>query len=81
MRDVKVDLNSNGVRALLRADGVRRDLERRAGAIAAAAGDGMLVKSDDGRTRARASVVTGTAEAMLAESHDRSLSRSLDAGR
>lgn len=77
----KVRLNRKGVRELLRSREVLSDLERRANAIAAAAGEGMEVDSEVGRNRARASVRTATREAVLAEAQQRALTRALDAGR
>ena len=79
-RDVKVKLNSAGVKALLQAPGVEADLLRRARRIAAAAGEGMVAGSEVGRTRARAWVVTATPEAMHAEASTRRLSSAVRAG-
>jgi len=78
---VRVELNSDGIRALLRSEAVRADLERRARAIAEAAGEGFEVESQVGSNRARASVRTATAEAREAEATDRALTRAIDAGR
>lgn len=78
---VKVVINRAGVRQLLQSPEVRADLERRANAIAAAAGDGMEADSAVGPTRARASVRTATHDAVVAEATDRTLTRALDAGR
>ena len=77
----RVVINSAAARALLQSDEVAADLERRARNIAAAAGDGMEVSIEIGPERARAAVITGTAEAKLAEATDRTLSSALDAGR
>jgi hypothetical protein len=81
MGAVVVKINHNGVRELLRSPEVLADLERRARAIAAAAGPGMVVDSEIGPNRARASVRTGTFAARHAEATRRALSRALDAGR
>lgn len=78
---VRVELNKRGVAELLKSSEVQADLERRAQAIADAAGPGMEVETRVGATRARASVVTATAEAMRAEAEDRALTRAIDAGR
>lgn len=78
---VRIVLNRSAVGALLRSPEVKADLERRAGAIAAAAGPGNEVESEVGRARARAAVVTETFEAKHKEATDRSLTRALDAGR
>lgn len=78
---VRVVLNSAGVRALLRSEAVRADLERRAKAIAEAAGEGFVAESRITGLRARASVRTDTADARAAEATDRALTRAIDAGR
>lgn len=81
MASVRVVLNRKNVRELLRSEAVRRDLERRAQNIAAAAGPGHIVDSQIGRNRARAAVITATFDAMRAEARDRNLTRAIDAGR
>lgn len=81
MAKLKIVLNRRGVRELLRSQEVRRDLERRAEAIANAAGPGHLVDSQVGKNRARASVRTDSIDAMIAEATNRNLTRALDAGR
>lgn len=78
---VRVVLNSRGMRAILRSEGVLADLDRRAKQIAAAAGPGMEPSSMVGKNRARASVITATKEAREAEATGRALSRAIDAGR
>lgn len=77
-----IKLNSSGIRELLKSPGVVADLEDRASRIAAAAGAGMeTAGATIGRNRARATVVTASYEAMLAEATDRALTRAIDAGR
>ncbi len=78
---ISFKLNRKGVRELLRSQEVRADLERRARKVATKAGPGHRVESSIGRNRARASVITDTAEARIAEGKDRNLTSSLDAGR
>lgn len=78
---VRIELNTSGVGDLLRSGEVLDDLERRARAIASAAGPGMEASAQVGRTRARASVITGDLDAMRAEATDRSLTHAVDAGR
>lgn len=78
---VRIEMNPAGFQEILKSAGVQADLERRAEAIANAAGDGMDVDVRVGRTRARASVRTGTPEAMRAEARDKTLTRAIDAGR
>lgn len=77
----RIELNSKGVRELLRSEPVKADLERRAAAIAARAGEGMASDARTGRNRAHASVWTDTPEAMRAEATDRALTKAIDAGR
>lgn len=77
----RIVLNRRNIRDLLRSESVRADLERRAENIARAAGPGHKVDSQVGRNRARAAVITTSAEAMAAEARDRNLTRAIDAGR
>lgn len=81
MARIRIALNRKSVRSLLSSPAVAADLERRARAIAAAAGPGHRVESAIGRNRARAAVITDTAEAAFAEATGRSLTRAIDAGR
>lgn len=81
MATVRVILNRKNVRELLRSEGVRADLHRRAENIAASAGPGHRAESEIGRTRARAAVITATHQAIVAEARHRNLTRALDAGR
>lgn len=81
MADVRVKLNSAGVRALLRSVDVCNDLRARAARIAAAAGDGMESDASIGSNRARATVWTDTNEARRAEADEFALTRAVDAGR
>ena len=81
---VLIELNHDALDALLKSTEVQADLERRALAIAAAAGDpgDYEVRVTVGPTRARASV--GTASTAAAEANakgDYPLVRALDAGR
>lgn len=81
LRQVRIKLNREGVRELLRSPEVLADLTARAERIAARAGPGHVVESDVGDNRARAVVITSTVEAMVAEARDRNLTRAIDAGR
>lgn len=81
MANVTIKLNRKGMRSLLRSQAVLGDLERRAAAIAAAAGPGHVAEGDIGRNRARAAVITATVEARVAEAKRRNLTRAIDAGR
>lgn len=82
---VRIEMHPHAVGQVLRGEGgdnrLLEELERRANAMANAAGDGMDVDVRVGRTRARASVRTGTPEAMRAEARDKTLTRAIDAGR
>lgn len=61
--------------------GVLADLQERADAIAAAAGDGYESRpAEAGVERGRAAVLTGTAEARIDNARNQTLIRSLDAG-
>lgn len=89
MAKVQIKLNSAGVRQVLRSDGVRQELLRRANSIAAAArarapmyrGQQMEVETDSftGSSRARATVFSPGGAA--AEAEHRYLGGSLEAGR
>lgn len=78
---VRITLNRQGVRALLRSPAMLADLERRARRIAAAAGPGHEVDGAIGRNRARAAVITSSIEAKVGEAKRRTLTRAIDAGR
>jgi hypothetical protein len=80
---IRVQMNSEGARTILRSEAVRKELERRAQRIAEAAGGDpdFEVESQIGDNRARASVRTATQEGREAEATDRALTRALDAGR
>jgi hypothetical protein len=77
----KIKINSESVKALLKSDEIKADLQRRAENITAAAGEGFEPDVNLYPLRWRASVRTTTFEARKAEAEDRALSRALDAGR
>jgi hypothetical protein len=89
----QITVNGAGLAQIMKSDAVRRDLERRAKAVAAAAGPASdtdypggprpsyLVDSQVGRRRARASVRTNTPEAAYEEAVNHSLLRAFDAAR
>jgi len=81
MAKTKIVINRAGIVELLKSEGVAADLNRRAGAVAAAAGEGHETDSAVGTRRARASVRTVTGKAVRAEAKDRNLTRAFDAGR
>jgi len=82
-----VKIHSAAAKAILKGAGVQGDLRGRAGRIAAAANaragtpQGYVPSVNVGAARARGSVITATPEAMVAESRNRALLHSLDAGR
>lgn len=78
---VRIVFHSSAFRDLLRSPGVLADLDARAQRIAVAAGPGMEPSSMVGRNRARASVITATPRARLAEARDRTLTHAIWAGR
>lgn len=78
---MKIELNRDGVRQLLTGPEIEADLAARAERIAAAAGDGFEASTTIGRTRARASVISTTAAAIVAEANDHVLTTAIDAGR
>lgn len=84
MKPVRIELNSKGIETILRSEKVRADLERRAQAIADAAGgepEDYAVSSQIGDSRARASVAAVTYASRKAEAVDRTLSTAIEAGR
>ena len=78
-------LNIPGFVALRNSPEVQADIKARAERIASAAGDGFVVTpvtTNMSRSgRARVAVITGNADAMLAEANDRALTKAIDAGR
>lgn len=82
MTTTKLEFHNAGFVDLLNAPGVIAELDKIAGRIAAAAGDGMTIDAAvAGRHRARAQVFTETPEAKIAEATDRALTRAIEAGR
>lgn len=80
-RDIRIELDRQAVRHLLRSDEILADLERRGRAIAGAAGPGHEVQPYVGRNRARVTVRTATDEARRAEATDRRLTAAITAAR
>ncbi len=68
-------LNSRGMQEMLKSDGVLADVTARAERVATAAGPGMEASSMIGKTRARASVITATPDAMRNEADNKALTR------
>lgn len=77
----KIKLNLKGFRALRNDPAVVADLERRARAVASAAGSGFEASAQKGKNRARASVITGTFEARREQAKTNVLQRALNSGR
>lgn len=78
---VKVELHNSGFQELRTSGETMADLGARAGRIARAAGEGMQMEINRGRTRGRASVRTGTFAARKAQATNSALTRAIDAGR
>lgn len=81
---IRIDFHYKGFNQVRNAPGVVSDLERRAAAVAAAAGPGHEIRTLAGgnRVRARVSVRTATPEARLAEATNKTLSQAIgSAGR
>lgn len=77
----RIKWNVKAFRELRLEPGVINDLEDRAEAIAAAAGEGYVASAQAGKNRGRASVITGDFDAILDNYRHQTLLRSLDAGR
>lgn len=80
-KGMRIKLNRAGVQQLLASQEVADDLAKRGERMADAAGDGVEVTSTRNRDRAVVFVRTATIDAMKAEAEDRTLTRSIDAGR
>jgi phosphosulfolactate synthase (CoM biosynthesis protein A) len=78
---MRIKLDRKAMRDLLRSPELLADVEERARRIAQTAGDGHGVRSEVGRNRVRAAVVTESFEAARAEARSRNLTRAIDAGR
>lgn len=78
---MRVVVNKQAVKELLRSHEIQADLERRAHAIAAAAGAGFSVRTHVGANRVRVTVGTDDLDAILAETYHQALTRAIDAGR
>jgi hypothetical protein len=85
--EIVIELDQLGIQQFLVESEVTKDLEERTAAIVKAAGEGMVSKvalgkvDQHGHRRMRGEVWTDTEPARLAESENRALTRSLDAGR
>lgn len=77
----KLVLNKKAFVELMKSGEMQRHLLRRAQKVKAAAGDGFDESVFVGKNRARASVITATAEARRKQSKDNILQRALYAGR
>lgn len=77
----KFELKYEGIRAILRSGGVLGDVQRRAAAVAASAGEGYASDAAIGPNRARAAAFTATRKAAYDEARNRSLLRALSAAR
>lgn len=80
MAKTRIKWRVAGFRELRLEPGVIADLEERAEAVAAAAGDGYEASAMAGKNRGRASVITADYAAMRDNAKNQTLLRSLDAG-
>ena len=81
---IRLKVNRDGIRALLKAPAVQKDLDRRARAIAERAGgeaEGFVAEKSVSPDRASAQVSTTTYAARRREAEKRTLTRAIDAGR
>ena len=78
MAKVKIKFHYDGFDKLRKS--YQAEIDERARRIAAQAGEGMSVKSEPSRKRARALVYTDTIEAAENEARDGALSKALTAG-
>ena len=63
MAKVKIELNSSGVRELLRSEEMKEECEKRANEALGRLGDGYVVTTHTGKNRVNASVYADTFEA------------------
>ena len=78
---VRLELNREGVAALMKSPEVQAELAERGGRVLAAAGEGHELKASVGRNRARVKVFTRSQHAKNAEAKRRNLTLALEAGR
>ncbi|ALJ20380.1 hypothetical protein [Microbacterium sp. No. 7] len=84
VKGLRIQINSDGAKALLQSAAVQADLMGRAQSIAAAAGGeeaGFVAEPSVSPDRASAQVITTTYAARAREARDRTLTRAIDAGR
>lgn len=81
MAKARLQFHYDGFDETRRDPAVLADVVRRANAIAAAAGDGYEVESGLSKSRARAVIITKTADAKRDQAENHTLERSIDAGR
>jgi len=75
----RIKLNTAGLRQLLNSAGVSKELDRKAGRVAAAAGEGYAVDSETGGSRARSTVYPDTSAAAAAERTEMVLTKAIGA--
>jgi len=87
MASIRVELNTAGIRQLLTSDDVLSEVQKRAEAIAAAAGGApdfearAAVGPGGALARAMGYAITASMDGRVAEATNRVLTRSVDAGR
>lgn len=74
----KIELNHRGIEELLRSSEIEGEVRKVAGEIAGRAGSGHDVEVSQGKSRVRATVITRSKKAMVAEAKDRNLLRAVD---
>lgn len=71
--------NIKGFQRLRRSAGIKQKLKSEADSLRDTAGEGYRVRTGEGKTRSRATVITGTADARREESENSSLLRAVGA--
>lgn len=78
---MKVKWRLAGFEEIRRLPKTKAELEKRAQRIADQAGEGYEMRSGEGKTRSRASVVTTSMRAIVSNRKNNTLLRSMDAGK
>jgi hypothetical protein len=81
MAKAEVKLNLRGLNALMKSEGVQRDLDARGQRMAKLAGENFEYVPSPGRYTARGYVQPIGVEGKREEARDKKLTRSIDAGR
>lgn len=81
MSKVKIEWRLKGFEEIRRLPAVKANLKSRADRIAAASGEGYVAESGEGKSRSRASVITGNIRAMNDNRKNNTILRNVDAGK